>query len=209
MKLSVVRRALAVLFAVVWAVPGFGVIDLTVTWSPDWAEVLEGGWGLFFTLLVVVPFVAVGVRPRPPSATVLMLYVATLALLVSAGAAGEPGLVWVSALVAVETWLVTSREDRRDAIRLVRDRRFHAVSRPLAVLAAASAVPWTVYAVRMWAANREFHTDSDITNGIDHYAVQGALAVALLALAVLVALVPTCRRLAGRAWDSLRRTSDC
>jgi hypothetical protein len=38
-------RATAGLFAVSWVVlPGFGAIDLAVTWSADWPQVLEAGW---------------------------------------------------------------------------------------------------------------------------------------------------------------------
>ena len=34
------------LFAVSWFVlPGFAVIDLSVTWNADWPQVLEAGWG--------------------------------------------------------------------------------------------------------------------------------------------------------------------
>src|SRR5262245_994213 len=122
MNLDLVRRVLAVLFALVWAIPGFGLIDLTVTWDPDWPGVLEGGWGLFFTMLVAVPFVVIAVRTRSTSPAVLMLSLAALALVMSALAAGEPGLTWLAVLLAVETWVVTSREDRRDAVRLMQDR---------------------------------------------------------------------------------------
>ena len=39
-------RAIAGLFALSWiVVPGFGAIDLAVTWSSDWLQVLEAGWG--------------------------------------------------------------------------------------------------------------------------------------------------------------------
>ena len=35
-------RVLAVLFALTWLVlPGFGLIDLSVSWDPDWPVVLE------------------------------------------------------------------------------------------------------------------------------------------------------------------------
>ena len=38
-------RAFAVLFAFSWIVlPGFGAIDLSVTWDPEWEQVLEAGW---------------------------------------------------------------------------------------------------------------------------------------------------------------------
>ena len=38
---------------------------------------------------------------------------------------------------------------------------------------------------------------TDITMGIDHYAVQGALAIALAALSVLAGIVPRVRRYVG------------
>jgi hypothetical protein len=51
----------------------------------------------------------------------------------------------------------------------------------------------------MWAANREARFDSDVTNGVDHYSVQGALGLALAALPLLAGvradlwrLVPAC-----------------
>ena len=43
----IVVRVLAVLFALTWLVlPGFGLIDLSVTWDPDWPVVLEASWGV-------------------------------------------------------------------------------------------------------------------------------------------------------------------
>ena len=61
-------RLLAGLFAVGWLVfPGFGAIDLSVTWDADWPQVLEAGWGLFFTVIVGAAFALVALRPRRPS----------------------------------------------------------------------------------------------------------------------------------------------
>ena len=40
----------------------------------------------------------------------------------------------------------------------------------------------------MWALNREDRSDSDVTLGIDHYSVQGALALALALLPLLAAV---------------------
>ena len=64
------------------------------------------------------------------------------------------------------------------------------VSAPMLALAAVGLVPWIAYALDMWEANREERPDTDITNSIDHYAVQGALALALAALPLLAALRP-------------------
>ena len=57
-------------------------------------------------------------------------------------------------------------------------------------LAALGVAPWLAYALDMWAANREERPDTDITNGIDHYAVQGALGLALAVLPAVAALRP-------------------
>ena len=65
-----------------------------------------------------------------------------------------------------------------------------AASAPTLALAGLGVVPWLAYAIDMWAANREARPDTDITNGIDHYAVQGALGLALAVLPALAALRP-------------------
>ena len=50
-------RALLVLCTLTWWLfPGFGVIDLTVTWDPEWPVMLEAGWGVLFTVGVGLPF---------------------------------------------------------------------------------------------------------------------------------------------------------
>ena len=71
-------------------------------------------------------------------------------------------------------------------------------------MALAGVIPWLAYALHMWALNRENRSDSDITLGIDHYSVQGALALSLAVLPVLAALredarpfVPLCASLAA------------
>ena len=184
---DVLVRVLAALFAVSWIVlPGFGVIDLSVTWSSDWPQVLEAGWGLFFTVLVGVAFVAVAVRPGSSGTPVAQLAVATFALAVSVVAAREAPLVWVLVVLAAETvavaWLARSSRRAWTASQ--------GASMPTLALAAIGVVPWLVYALDMWSANRDERPDSDITNGVDHFAVQGALGLALAVLPPLAALRP-------------------
>jgi hypothetical protein len=181
---SVGLRVLAGLFAAAWlAPPGFGLVDLAVTWSPDWPQVLEAGWGLFFTFLVGAPFVLVAIRPPLSTSAVEQLAVATAALAVSAVAAAEMPLLWFVTALVVQTAVVG---------RLARPARAVApaagVSAPLLLLGAAGAVPWLVYALDMWSFNRAERFDADITMGIDHYAVQGALGLALAAMPLLAAL---------------------
>lgn len=58
-------RALALLFALSWLIiPGFGLIDLSVTWSPDWPVMLEAGRGLFFSVFVGLAFLVVALFPK-------------------------------------------------------------------------------------------------------------------------------------------------
>ena len=73
------------------------------------------------------------------------------------------------------------------------------VWRPLLVLAALGIVPWLVHAERMFASNRRNAgvLIGDVTMGVDHYAVQGALALALVALSLLAACWPRGRRYLG------------
>jgi len=182
----VLARVLAFLFAASWiVVPGFGAIDLSVTWDSDWPQVLEAGWGLFFTVLVGVAFAGVAVRPGSSGPPVAQLAVSAFALAVSAVAGSETPLAWVAVLLALETlvvaWLAGSPRRSWTA---------RGVSAPMLALAAVGLVPWIVYALDMWESNRQERPDSDITNGIDHYAVQGALGLALAVLPPLVALRP-------------------
>ena len=178
------------MFALVWLVPGFGAIDLTVTWDPDWPQVLEAGWGVFFTFLVAAPFVLVAVRPGAARPAVVQLAVAAAALAASAPIANEAGVAALAAVLAVETAVVAALLGLGWDLRRSRD-----VSVPLLALGAVGAGPWLAYAFQMWAANREARFDSDVTNGVDHYSVQGALGLALAALPLLAGVRADLRRL--------------
>ncbi len=192
---GIVLRTLAVLFALSWLVlPGFGVIDLSVTWATDWPQVLEAGWGLFFTVLVGAAFGLVAVRPRRSTPAVVQLVVAAGALAVSAVLARELRLLALSFAIALETAIVISVPQRQ---RLHARERRPRVSWPLLLLASLGVVPWLVYALRMFALNRQERSDSDLTLGIDHYSVQGAVGLALAALAALTAVWPGGRRFIG------------
>lgn len=183
---GIALRVLAGLFALSWLVlPGFGVIDLSVTWNREWPQVLEAGWGLFFTVLVGAAFGLVAVRPRLSTPAVVQLFVAAGVLAVSAIVAREPRLLAFSFAIALETAIVmwVPQRERLDA----GGRRPH-VSRPLLLLASLGVVPWVVYALRMYALNRQGRSDSDLTVGIDHYSVQGAVGLALAILAMLAAV---------------------
>jgi hypothetical protein len=188
-------RLLAVLCALTWLVlPGFGLIDLSVTWDPDWPVVLEASWGVFMTVLVGGSFLAIAVRPTraAPATTTLLVSLATW--LVAAAAGLEWPLLGYVALLALQLPLVLLVPDR-ERLRPVA----WSVSRPLLVLAALGIVPWLVHAERMFASNRRNAgvLIGDVTMGVDHYAVQGALALALVVLSLVAACWPRGRRYLG------------
>ena len=199
-----VVRAIAGLFAFGWIVlPGFGAIDLAVTWNSDWPQVLEAGWGLFFTALVGAAFVLVATRPRACGPGLIQLVLTSGALAVSAAVADEPPLFWLAAALALETAIVggLSRRPRRG---VGVAQMPTGVSRPLLLLAGLGVVPWLAYAVDMWRLNRDGRIDADITIGVDHYAVQGALGLALAVLPFVAALrsdvrpfIPLCTGIAA------------
>ena len=190
---AVVRRVLAGFFALSWyTFPGFGLIDLTVTWNAEWPQALEAGWGLYMTLFVGVPFTVIAIRGRAfLRAAVAQLYVAVGALIVSAIVATEWPLVLWALVITLETMIVAG---------LPSPRRLNLSARPtrlLMVPLVLGAIPWMVYAVAMWDLNRQDRPDADITVGVDHYSVQGAYSLALVGLVTLAAVWPAARLLAG------------
>jgi hypothetical protein len=165
------------------------MFDLAVTWNPDWPQVLEAGWGLFATVVVGASFVLVAVRPGAAWPALVQLAVATASLGIATVVAREAPLAWFAVGLALQTAVVGL------LLRGVLDDRAgrRGVSRPLVLLAASGAVPWLAYALDMWAANRDELPGADITNGIDHYSMQGALALALCVLPTAAALRPGLR----------------
>jgi hypothetical protein len=195
---SIVARLLAVLFALTWLVfPGFGLIDLSVSWDPDWPVVLEASWGVFMTVLVGASFLAVAVRPTRTAPAQVTLLVALATWLVAAAAALEWQLLGYATVLAVEAGVLVAVLPRCEPARP----QLRSPSVPLLVLAALGVVPWLVHAERMFRANRRNAgvIIGDVTMGVDHYAVQGALALALVALPLLAAWWPRGRRFLGVA----------
>jgi hypothetical protein len=181
----------AALFALSWAfLPGFGVVDMLAGWWPDWPRALEGGWGACATFLVAVPFAAVAVTGRTAGGR-SQLWVLLAALAVTTAAAKEPELLLFVGLLAVQlgiVGLVGGRSGRVEG----------APSRALLVVGLAGVVPWMVFALRMWRANR-LGAPVDVSIGIDHFALQGALGVALAALPLVAAFDSRMRPLVATA----------
>jgi hypothetical protein len=192
-------RVLAVLFALTWLIfPGFGLIDLSVTWDPEWPVVLEASWGVFMSVLVGGSFLAVAVRPHRAAAATVTLFVALSAMLLSAAVGLEWPLLGYAGLLVLQgagLAALIRRLPDREPVR----RRGWSVRLPLFVVAALGIVPWLLHADRMFGLNRRSAGEviGDLTNGVDHYAVQGALALALVTLALLAACWPRGRRFTG------------
>ena len=158
---NVLLRAWALVLAVLWSVPGFGVIDLLFSWNPQWPVMVEAGWGLFVSFGLTLPLLVVVVRPARAGGALRHLGVATAALVVAvvAGRGRSPVLV------------------------------------SLAVVA----VPFALaYAWQTTTAGWE-GPPADITNDVDHYVIQAALALVVPALVLLAAVWPANRRLSGTA----------
>jgi hypothetical protein len=189
-------RVLAFLFALTWLVfPGFGVIDLSVTWDPDWPVVLEASWGVFMTVLVGGSFLAVGVAPRRTAPAQVTLLATCAAWLVAAAAGLEWQLLGYVGLLVVQAAVLATLLPHREPVQP----NAGSVSRPLLAVAALGVVPALLHAERMFAANRRNAGEiiGDLTMGVDHYAVQGALALTVVVLAGAAAVWPRGRRLLG------------
>ena len=198
MRLLGIRLA-AGICALTWLIlPGFGLIDLGVTWNSDWPVVLEGGWALNMSVLIGGPFLALALRPQRAVPAAVTLLVALGAMVISAAAGLEWHLLGYTGLLGIEAAGVGAllrRAPDRERLRPVR----WSVRPPLMAVAALGLLPWLLYAVAMYRSNRADLGPalSDITFGVDHYAVQGALAVSLATLAVLAAWWPRGRRFIG------------
>jgi hypothetical protein len=193
-----VVRVLAVFFALTWLVfPGFGLVDLSVTWDPDWPVVLEASWGVFMTVLVAGSFLAVAVAPHRTAPAQVTVLVSLAAWLVAVVAGQEwPLLLYVGVLV-VEAGIVAAVLPARERVLPFA----RAISVPLLVVAVLGVVPGVLHAERMFASNRRNAgvLIGDVTMGVDHYAVQGALALALPVLALVAGVWPRGRRHVGIA----------
>ncbi len=158
-------RCLAGIYALLWLIPGFAIIDLTVTWNTSWPVMLEGGWGLLFGALVAAPFAALALEPER-SAAILQLIVVCLAIELAAALS----LAWEAAVLGAVLAAQIVSIILGGPLRPLGSPR---LSIPLLVVAAVGNRP-----------------NSDTTLGVDHYSVQGALALALVGLTLLAGVWP-------------------
>jgi len=185
-------RVWAALMVPFWTVlPGMGLIDLQVmfvenTYYADSVGLMVS-WGVFFTILLGVPFGWVAARPTQALPVVALIGICVVTALVGA----VLGLQWQAAGVALliaATALPLVPAARRQlsptALRLA--------VRPNVLALAAVMTPFAVtYAADAFSmARNEPSPEPWKTNGVDHWPFQGALAIALVAFVVVIGLWP-------------------
>ena len=185
----ILRLVLVVCALTWWGLPGFGGIDLGVTWSSAWPVMLEAGWGLLMTVGLGLPFLATAIRPSVGRAALVQVYVVAAALLVGAVLGLEPQAWWIFVLLAIELppLILAARGDIGDPL----------PSRALTILTIVAVLPALAYAWHMCAQNRLGLASGDITLGTDHYSVQAAVALSLVGLPAVASYWPATRRLLG------------
>lgn len=180
-------RIVAVVLAVFAVVPFFGLIDLgTLVGLADpayvWAVPLEVSWGSLFSFLVAGSYAWVAVAPRRPGPALVQLGVVVLALAFAAVGAPDAGPGFVAVGVAASALLLGRLTDGfgGGSVTLSRD----VVPVLLAVIGAAL---WLPYALSALEQSRGLPA-GDVTNGIDHWPVQGATGLALAVSGAVMAV---------------------
>lgn len=186
-------RVLAVVLALFWGVLFFGIIDLSVVVLRDERfdehYLLEAGWGLLYTALVMLPLVVWAASPR----TVVLLQqvlAAAGAVLVAGLAAMALGQVLPAAFLAASALVPAALAGRSLRLPRATPGELHPVLVVLVVTALAGSV---VYAVAMVRASYAGVPD-DNTWGLMHLPMQAALGLAVTGATAVVALAQAARR---------------
>ncbi|WP_210479190.1 hypothetical protein [Naasia sp. SYSU D00948] len=189
-----IAQVLAWTLAVAAAVPFFGLIDLAtlpgwVNQEYIWEVPLEVSWGSLFTFFVALPYVWIALAPGRALPGLALLAIAAVALALSAAAGLDPRPAVPAAVIGASVlglgWLLGTRPTRGVPV---------SVSRPLAILAVAGAGLWLPYVLAAFEQSRAGVLGS-ITNGIEHWPVQGAAGAAVALATGLAAVWPPARRL--------------
>jgi len=183
----VAARAVAVVAALFWGVLFFGMIDLATVLLQDerFAEhyLLEAGWGLLYTGLVMVPLLVWAVLPR---GTVLLQQVVAgaVGVAVTGLAAGALGQVLPAAGLVLSALVPAALAGRRLRPRRVSPAALHPLLAALALTGLAGAACYATAMVRAASAGMP----DDETWGLMHLPMQAGFGVALAGCAVVVAL---------------------
>jgi hypothetical protein len=180
-------QVVAWLLAAFAAVPFFGLIDLGTLLgaaNPEyqWAVPLEVSWGSLFTFFVAGGYLWIAILPRRAEPALVQLGIVVIALAVSAvgGLDSRPALVAgvVAGSGLLLGWLARA---------FVGWTLQWSPNLPSVVLAAAGAALWLPYALTALERSRT-GAAGDLTNGIEHWPVQGATGFALAIGAAVLAV---------------------
>ena len=181
-------KAAALLVAVASLTINFGLIDLVdgFTGYVDQArnQVLDVGWGAMFGVILPLGLLAQLRRPEGRIAGIQQTALVAIALGSAGAAAEEWRYLFLAGGVAVAFALLVALHPARQTL-LTRGR----LEPAMLALAAVAAVPFLVYAWRMARAQRRDLPPADaVSNGLHHWTVMAAVAVAVLLLVLLAGL---------------------
>lgn len=176
----VLARVVAVVLVLASTILLMGLIDLFTLpgWVNQefvWEVPLEASWGALFTFFLAGAYLWVALFPRTPSPALVQLGVGGVALLVGAAAGTDWRPLAVAAGVAasaVALWRLTGRPPSTLAAPWS--------VRPALLAVALLGLPlWLPYALVAFERSRAGVLGS-VTQGIEHWPVQGAVGVALV-----------------------------
>ena len=207
------RSAVAALGALVWGFFFFGLIDLLVRFVPGEefydTYLLETGWGVLYFILVTVPLLSVTFVPAITS-PVTQVALAGCAVAVAAVLTTTWSQLWpAGGLLMVAALLFVLGERSTDRPSVAEPHPTSLATRvdiPTLLLTVAAAVPLIWFAAEMVASARAGrYPNDDITVGLNHWPMQAALPLAMLADAGLTAVRQSgCRYRHGRSWPGRR-----
>lgn len=180
-------RALAVASALFWGVLFFGIIDLAVVVARDerFAEhyLLEAGWGLLYTGLVMLPLLVWAAVPRYVVLLQQILAVA-VAVFVTGLAALAPGQLVPAVFLALSALVPALLSRLPLGLPPVQPGRVHPLLTSLVGVASVGGVAYAVAMIRAAHAG----VPDDNTWGLMHLPMQAALGLALPAVVAVVAV---------------------
>lgn len=184
----VLARWVAVVLALVAAVVMMGVIDLLtlpgwVNQEYEWEVPLEASWGALFTFYIAGSHLWVALYPGAPWPAFLQLGICSASLLVCAAAGADWRLLPLAlgvALSGLVLWWLLGRPPAPAVPRV-------ALRRDLLAFAAVGALLWLPY---VWVALERSRAGvlGSITQGVEHWPVQGAMGLALVLTGLAMAL---------------------
>jgi hypothetical protein len=181
-------RLLAAALALVAALIFMGVPDLAtlpgwVDQAFEWPVPLEVSWGSLFTFFLAGGYVWVAIVPQRPEPGLVQVAIASVALAFSAAAGSDVRPLWVAAVAALSALALATMTQRSGAAGY----SSWSVNGWQLALAAAGMFLWLPYTIEALEASRA-GVVGDVTNGIEHWPVQGAMGGALILGSLLLAV---------------------